>query len=134
MSRGPTSFQITYMYTLSFQNTKSVFKAQNQFSKHKISFQKYKISFQNTKSVFKNTKSVFKTQITARICKISFQIINSFNYTSVKLCFLLVMSSLFSVPPKLNICRCVFNKRHLHFLFYMEHNVIIILETILLVL
>ena len=56
---------------------KSVFKTQN--------------SFQNTKSVFKtqisfqNTNPVLKTQITAQILKISFQIVATFNYKSIKL-------------------------------------------------
>ena len=59
VTRGPTRFQITYaLAEISFQNTKSVFKAQNQFSKHKISFQ--------------NANPVLKTQITTQIHKISF--------------------------------------------------------------
>ena len=65
-SRGPTRFQITYaLVEISFQNTKTVFKTQNQFSKQKI-------SFQNTKqSVFK-TQIQFTKQITAQIHKINF--------------------------------------------------------------
>ena len=102
-ARGLIRFQITYaLAEISFQNTK-------QFSKHKI-------SFQNTKSVFKtqisfqNTKSILKTQITAQIHKISFQIVNTFNYKSVKLRFLLVMISLFNALPKFIICRRVFKQ------------------------
>ena len=102
-SRGPTRFQIMYaLAEISFQNTK-------QFSKHKI-------SFQNTKSVFKtqisfqNTNPVLKTQITAQIHKISFQIVNTFNYKSVKHRFLSVMSSLFNALLKFIICRRVFKQ------------------------
>ena len=51
------------------------------------------ISFQNTK------------QFSER--KISFQIINTTDYKSEKLRFLLVMSSLLNVPLKFNICRHV---------------------------
>ena len=47
-SRGPTRFQITYaLVEISFQNKKSVFKTQIQFSK--------------CKSPLKYTKSVFKS-------------------------------------------------------------------------
>ena len=94
IARGPTRFQITYAFVeISFQNTKTVFKTQNQFSKQKISFQ--------------NTNPVLKTQITAQIHKISFQIVNTTNYKSVKLRFLSVMSSLLNAPLKRSICRRV---------------------------
>ena len=83
-------------HEISFQNTKSVFKTQDQFSKHKISFQ--------------NANSVLKTQITAQIHKISFQNVNTSNYKSVKLRFLSVMTSLFNALPKFIICRRVFKE------------------------
>ena len=95
------------MYALaetSLQNTK-------QFSKYKISFQNTKPDFKAQIS-FQNTNLILKTQITIQILKISFQIVNTFNYKSVKLGFPLVMSSLFNVPPKFNIkfCRCMFKQ------------------------
>ena len=102
--------EISFQTQNSFQNTDSVSKTQNQFLKHKL---------------------VFKIQITTWICKISFQIINIFNYKSVKLHFLSVMSSVFSAPPKFNICRHICNKAPSTFLFYMVHHVIIS-ETIVL--
>ena len=81
---------------------KSVFKTQNSSQNMKSVF-KHKISFQNT-------NPVLKTQITAQIHKISFQIVNTSNYKSVKLRFLSVMSSLFNAPPKFIICRHVFKQ------------------------
>ena len=105
--RGPTRFQITYaLVEISFQNTKSVFKTQNQFSKQKISFQNTN-QFSKRKSSFQNTNPVLKIQITAQIHKISFQIINTTNYKSVKLRFLSVTNSLLNAPLKFNICRRV---------------------------
>ena len=96
--RGPTRFQITYaLVEISFQITK-------QFSKHKISFQNKQSVFK-TQISFQNTNPVLKTQITTQIHKISFQIVNTTNYKSVKLRFLLVMSSLLNLPLKFNICR-----------------------------
>ena len=85
--RGPICFQITCaLVEISFQNTKSVIKTQ--------------ISFQST-------NPVLKTQITAQIHKISFQIVNTTNYKSVKLRFLSVMNSLLNAPLKFNIYRRV---------------------------
>ena len=108
--RGPTRFQITYaLAEISFQNTKSVFKTQNQFSKHKTVF-KTQNQFSKHKISFQNTNPVLKTQTTAQIHKITFQIVNTFNYKSVKLRFLSVMSSMFNAPPKLNIFRRVFKQ------------------------
>ena len=67
-ARGPTRFQITYaLVEISFQNTKTVFKTQNQFSKPKISFQntnqfsKHKSSSQNTNHR-SNTRNQFSNR------------------------------------------------------------------------
>ena len=65
---GSDTLSITYaLVESSFQNTKSVFKTINQFSKHKFSFQnnksvfKAQIQFSKHKSPLKCTKSVFKS-------------------------------------------------------------------------
>ena len=54
--RGPTRFQITYaLVEISFQNTKTAFKTQNQFSKHKSSSQNTNHR-SNTQNQFSNRK------------------------------------------------------------------------------
>ena len=84
---------------------KSIFKAQNSLQNMKSVF-KTKTSFQNTNQ-FSNHKSSSQTQINAQIHKISFEIVNTNNYKSVKLRFLSVISSLLNATLKFNICRRV---------------------------
>ena len=99
----------------------------NQFSKHKTVF-KAQISFQNT-------NPVLKTQITAQILKISFHIITTFNYKSIKLrsLYRLWVVCLTCHQNLIFVGACL-NNSPSRFLFYMVRNVIIVAGTVVLVL